>query len=95
MMLRVSLACLALGVLASPLRAQDEQRFLSALEYSVAAPIGDSQRFGPGSWSGAAWEGRWMYHPHTSLGVLLGFNEFYHRQSGTFNYPALVFHGET
>ena len=88
-MIRVRFVCLALGVFAaSPLRAQDEQRFLSALEYSVATPIGDSQRFGPGSWSGAAWEGRWMDHPHTSLGALLGFNEFYHRQSGTFNFPA-------
>ena len=74
------------AAVASPLSAQ--HRYLSALEYSVAVPLGDTQNFmGGTSWSGAMWEGRWMDHPHTSIGAVLGFNEFYHRQSGTFDFP--------
>jgi hypothetical protein len=71
--------------IASPLHAQHD--FFSAMEYSVASPIGDSRRFGAGSWAGANWEGRWMYGPHASFGTLLGFNEFYRRESGTTTFP--------
>ena len=84
--MRFALAVVALPLLATPLRAQ--HNFLSAMEYSVAAPIGDSQRFGPGSWSGANWEGRWLYHSRSSFGALLGFNEFYRRDIGTTTFPA-------
>lgn len=83
MMRRAALFSLSLFV-AQPLRAQ--HTFLSAMEYSIAAPLGDAQRFGPGSWSGAAWEGRWM-DGRVSYGALLGFNEFYRRQSGTSTFP--------
>jgi hypothetical protein len=58
------------------------------MEYSVAAPIGDSQRFGAGSWSGGNWEGRWLTNDHTSIGALFGFNEFYRRETGTSTFPA-------
>jgi hypothetical protein len=75
------------------LSAQD--RYLTAAEYSVAIPIGDTHRFGPnGSWSGANWEGRWMGWPYMSVGTLIGFNEFYQRQSGTFDFPGGAATGE-
>jgi|tagenome__1003787_1003787.scaffolds.fasta_scaffold20963639_4 hypothetical protein len=82
----IRVALLGVAVLGAPLRAQGN--FLSAMEYSIAAPIGESQHFGPGSWSGANWEGRWMYRGRTSFGALLGFNEFYRRDAGTTSFPA-------
>jgi hypothetical protein len=76
-----------------PLRAQD--RYLTAAEYSVAIPLGDTHRFdASGSWSGANWEGRWMGWPYMSVGTLIGFNEFYDRQSGTFDFPGGAATGE-
>jgi hypothetical protein len=85
--MRVSLAvAIAAIAAASPLAAQ--HRYLSAIEYSVAIPLGDTRDYIPrGSWAGAAWEARWMDKPHTSLGVLVGFNTFYRRQTGSFDYP--------
>jgi hypothetical protein len=81
------LALLLVSASVSPLAAQS--RYLSALEWSIAVPVGDTHNFGPTtSYSGAVWEGRWMNSPHNSIGALLGFNEFYHRQSGTFDFPA-------
>jgi len=72
--------------LTSPLHAQPH--YISALEYSVGIPVGDTHNFLPvGGWSGAAWESRWMDHPHTTIGFLLGFNEFYKRNEGTFTFP--------
>jgi hypothetical protein len=69
--------------------AAQPHRYLSALEYSLAIPIGATHDYTPAlGWSGAVWESRWMDHPHTSIGVLLGFNEFYRRRDGTFNFPA-------
>ena len=76
--------------------AQEDHRFLSALEYSVATSLGDTQDYGrPTSWSGAVWEGRWMAYPHASLGGLLGFNEFYRRQAGTFDFPGGAVTGDS
>ena len=73
----------------SALAAQEQHRFLSAFEYSVALPIGDTRDFNSsGSLSGGAWEGRWMDRPHTSLGAFVGFNEFYKRGTGTFAFPS-------
>jgi len=74
-------------LLASPVTAQPH--YISALEYSVGIPVGDTHNFLPvGGWSGAAWESRWMDHPHTTIGFLLGFNEFYQRnRNGTFTFP--------
>jgi hypothetical protein len=85
--MRHALILLVLGVsLATRLQAQD--RYLTAMEYSVAVPIGDTHRFdASGSWAGANWEGRWLGWPHMSVGTLVGFNEFYQRQSGTFDFP--------
>jgi len=85
--MRGAVTLLVLGVsLATRLHAQD--RYLTAMEYSVAVPIGDTQRFdASGSWAGANWEGRWLGWPYTSVGTLIGFNEFYQRQSGTFDFP--------
>jgi hypothetical protein len=82
----IRVALLGATLVAAPLEAQTN--FLSATEYSIAVPIGESQRFGPGSWSGANWEGRWMYRGHMSFGALFGFNEFYHRDNGTTLFPA-------
>jgi len=82
----IRVALLGATLCASSLGAQSN--FLSATEYSIAVPLGESQRFGPGSWSGANWEGRWMYRGHTSIGALFGFNEFYHRDAGTTVFPA-------
>lgn len=77
-------ACLA----TSTLQAQPH-RYFSALEYSAGIPIGDTHNYTPTfGWSGAVWESRWMDHPHTSIGVLLGFNEFQQRKTGTFVFPA-------
>jgi len=65
-----------------------QPHYISALEYSVGIPVGDTHNFLPvGGWSGAAWESRWMDHPHTTIGFLLGFNEFYRRNNGTFEFP--------
>jgi hypothetical protein len=91
--LRESLLLIALAAI--PLGAQ-EHRYLSALEWSVAVPIGNTRDFMPAtSFSGAIWEGRWMDHPHTSIGALLGFNEFYHRESGTFDFPGGAVTGDS
>jgi hypothetical protein len=73
-------------VVAGPLLAQD--RLLTATEYSVAIPLGDTPTFGGGgSWTGAAWEGRWLSRSNASVGGLIGFNEFHRRESGTFDFP--------
>ena len=80
----LSIACAV--TLASPVLAQPH--YISALEYSVGIPVGATHKFLPvGGWSGAAWESRWMEHPHTTIGFLLGFNEFYRRSDGTFTFP--------
>jgi outer membrane protein len=80
------LTAAAAATAAAPLHAQ--HRYLSALEYSVGIPIGDTHDFiSRGSLSGGVWEARWMDKPHTSVGALLGFNEFYRRQAGSFDYP--------
>lgn len=86
-MKQLFIGCAALVVsLSSPLVAQPH--YLSALEYSVGIPLGDTHGFLPvGSWSGAVWESRWMHRPHTSIGFLAGFNEFYRRKEGTFVFP--------
>jgi hypothetical protein len=85
--MRVSLAlAIAAAAGASPLAAQ--HRYLSAIEYTVAVPLGDTRDFiSRGSWVGGAWEARWMDRPHTSIGVLLGVTEFYRRKTGSFDYP--------
>ena len=81
----ISLACAT--ALASPARAQ--HHYLSALEYSVGIPVGDTHQFLPvGGWSGGVWESRYMDHPHTSIGFLAGFNEFWRRENGTFVFPS-------
>jgi hypothetical protein len=87
-MIRLLVTFIAASVVASPAIAQ-EQRLLTATEYSVAIPLGDTPTYGPGSsWTGAAYEARWMSHPHTSIGALIGFNEFHRRESGTFDFPS-------
>ena len=84
-------APLALAALMSltPLGAGDAQdRLLAAIQYSVAQPIGQTHDFAPSaSFSGLAWEWRSYVRPHTSIGVLTGFNEFQHRNGGTFDFP--------
>ena len=66
-----------------------QHKYLSALEWSIAAPIGDTHNYRPtASYSGAVWEGRWMNGSNSSIGALLGFNEFYKRESGTTTFPA-------
>ena len=87
-MKRIAIVLVGLTMSTAPLIGAQEHSFLSAMEYSIAAPIGDSQRFGPGSWSGGNWEGRWMTNEQTSVGVLFGFNEFYRRATGTTSFPA-------
>lgn len=84
--MRISFALLAVAFFAA--RAKAQHTFLSAMEYSIAAPIGETRRFGPESWSGGNWEGRWMYGGRMSFGTLFGFNEFYHRDAGTTTFPA-------
>jgi hypothetical protein len=81
----VASALVAMAGFTSPLAAQG--RYLSAIEYSVGIPLGDTRKYANGSWSGAVWESRWVERPHTSLGVLAGFNEFYSRDAGTFTFP--------
>jgi len=76
-----------LGVALSATSLQAQHTFLTATEYSIAMPLGDAQRFGPDSWSGANWEVRWMYRGRTSVGLLGGFNEFYTRADGTTTFP--------
>ena len=89
MMRRLAAFAVLTATIAPSLSAQDTDQYLTAMEYSVAIPVGRGPAFGRGgSWSGAAWEGRWLNHSHTSLGMLIGFNEFYHRQSGTFDFPS-------
>ena len=86
-MLRTFALVAATAVAAAPAHAQD--RFLTAAQYSVAIPIGDTHNYiANGSWSGGAWEWRWNNRPHTSIGILAGFNEFYSRDAGTFEFPA-------
>ena len=90
-MIRISVprAFRAAAVLMLPLSALPAQhRYLSALEYSVAIPLGDTRDYiSNGSFSGGVWEARWMDRPHTSIGALVGFNEFQHRGDGTFTFP--------
>jgi hypothetical protein len=82
----ISVFCMAVAI-ASPLQAQ--HRYLSALEYTAAIPLGDTRDFiSRSSWSGGAWDSRWIDRPHTSIGALIGFTEFYHRDVGTFTFPA-------
>ena len=81
----VASAIMAMAGFTSPIAAQG--RYLSAIEYSVAVPLGDTRRYSSSSWSGAVWESRWVERPHTSLGVLAGFNEFWNREAGTFTFP--------
>lgn len=76
-----------LGVALSAASAQAQHNFLTATEYSIAMPLGEAQRFGPESFSGANWEVRWMYRGRTSIGLLGGFNEFYTRADGTTTFP--------
>ena len=85
-MSRASVLLVLLAAVPTSLSAQD--RYLTAMEWSVAVPIADTHKFDPsGSFAGANWEGRWLGWPHLSVGTLIGFNEFYQRQSGTFNFP--------
>lgn len=83
---------LGVAIFAAP--AQAQHNFLSAMEYSIAAPLGESQQFGGTSWSGANWEGRWMYRGRMSIGALIGFNEFYRRDNGTTTFPAGAVSGD-
>jgi len=85
-MMRLHLALIGLSVIPASMKAQHD--FLSATELSIATPLGASQRFGPASFSGANWEGRWMYRGRMSFGALIGFNEFYRRDNGTTTFPA-------
>jgi hypothetical protein len=85
--MRQGLALLGVALTATSLPAQ-EHTFLTATEYSIATPLGDAQRFGPDSWSGANWEIRWMYRGRASVGIMGGFNEFYTRANGTTTFPA-------
>lgn len=90
----VALAALACPLVARPLAAQ-QHRYLSAIEYSVAIPLGDTRGYVSGtSWSGGVWESRWMDHPHTSIGALIGFNEFSRRTSGTLTFPSGAITGD-
>lgn len=85
-MIRTVVTSILAAALSLPLAAQE--RLLTATSYSVAIPLGDTPTFGGGSsWTGANWEGRWMNTGNTSLGGLIGFNEFHHRESGTFDFP--------
>jgi hypothetical protein len=85
-LLAAALGAVAVLSVAAPLAAQPH-RYFSSLQYSVAQPIGDTHDFIPDfSWSGAAWESRWMDRPHTSLGFLVGFNEFHRSKFGTENF---------
>jgi hypothetical protein len=91
-MIRISVAraLRAAMVLVLPVSALPAQqhRYFSALEYSVAIPIGDTRDYiSAGSLSGGVWEMRWMDRPHTSIGALVGFNEFQRRGDGTFTFP--------
>lgn len=86
-MTRSVLLAIALALL-STTTAAAQPHYVSALEYSVGIPVGDTHHFLPaGGWSGAAWESRWMDHPHTTIGFLLGFNEFFKRNDGTYTFP--------
>ena len=86
MISRLLTSLVSVVAIASPLVAQE--KLLTATEYSIAMPFGDTPTYGAGSsWTGAAWEARWMSQPHTSIGTLIGFNEFHRRESGTFNFP--------
>ena len=76
-------------------RLSAQPHYISALEYSFGIPIGDTHDVLPvAGWSGATWESRWMEHPHTTIGFLVGFNEFYRRQDGTFTFPNGAFTGD-
>ena len=84
---RASRAAAMLLLPVSALPAQ-QHRYFSALEYSVAIPLGDTRDYiSAGSLSGGVWEMRWMDRPHTSIGALVGFNEFRRHGDGTFNFP--------
>ncbi len=88
-LLRLVRRAVVLASVATPTLYAQPHRYFSALEYSAGIPIGDTHDYTPVlGWSGAVWESRWMDHPHTSIGVLLGFNEFYQRKSGTFLFPS-------
>lgn len=70
-------------------RAAAQPQYMSATSYSLAAPIGDTRDFvGNPSWVGLDWEARWAWRRHTSVGFLLGWTEFYKRESGTSDFPS-------
>lgn len=86
MIRKVVTSLISAALMSSPLLGQE--RLLTATEYSVAVPLGDTPTFGgSGSWTGANWEARWMNRASTSIGGLIGFNEFHRRESGTFDFP--------
>jgi len=72
-------ACVAGGAV-WPIERAAAQEYLGGLSYSIGVPTGDTQEFTDNeSWLGVTFEGQWFVRPNASAGILLGWNEFYHR----------------
>ncbi|HEX3158843.1 MAG TPA: hypothetical protein VHQ45_10030 [Gemmatimonadaceae bacterium] len=76
-------AGVAVGV-AWPIERAAAQQYLGSLTYNLGIPTGDTQDFTDNeSWLGFTFEGQWLVRPNVSAGLLLGWNEFYHRTDTT------------
>lgn len=65
-------------------RAQD---YIGILTYSYALPTGDTDDFiDNDSWLGATLEGQWFVGQSSTVGLLFGWNEFYHKVQGDIDF---------
>ena len=63
------------------------QEYIGLLSYSYAVPTGDTHNFiDNDSWIGFNFEGRWLFDQKSSVGILLGWQEFYHKVNTDINF---------
>ncbi len=84
MSIRRSLFAGALAI-ALPVAAQAQSSHpLIGMTYSWSMPMDQTKEFTDNdSWIGFAFESKWATTDHTSFGIYLGWNEFYHRTTET------------
>ncbi|HXY29445.1 MAG TPA: hypothetical protein VEI06_01955 [Gemmatimonadaceae bacterium] len=72
----------------APLCAAAAQNTLAGIAYSTGLPTGNTKSYIDNfSWVGASFEGRRLSSSHFSIGLQVSWNEFYHKESGTFTLP--------
>jgi len=75
---------LALGATFPALAAAQSNRPIVGMSYQMGLPYGDTKAFTDNdSWIGLGLSSNWMKGDHASVGIYLGWNEFYERTTET------------